>query len=1183
MRIRRLDLLRFGHFCDGVLDVSDGGARLHVVYGPNEAGKSTALAAIGDLLFGIPMQSPYNFLHDYKDMRIGAELETADGQRLTVQRRKGRSNTLLDADDNRLDDRVLDAVLGGTDRRRFEALFGLSHESLRRGGDEMLKAEGHLGEMLFGAGGSVAGLTAVRERLNEEADAVFASRRARHRQIYAALEAYNEARRAVAERSVAAADWRRVEQDLDQTEAAAAQVHEQLKTLEAQRARAERIKRVRPLLAELAEAETQLAALAGVPDLPPDSEQRRTAALHDMATAAAVLRQHEAAAAEAQAELDGLEVPDALLAVADEVARLYEARGAILKSRLDLEKRRAERRVCHERLTDLTRRQGLGLSPEESVRLLPPEPDIAQVRSLITRAAAIDKLHADARARLAEAEAERARLQEQQADLAPAADVTALARSVAAVTARGDLDGAVAKAEQAADRARARVEQVLAALPLWTGTAAALAAAPVPGDATLRRFETDMTAAAVTVERAGERLRQAREDAAAAERGLAELQAQGELPTPEAVAAARRHRDLGWHLIRRRFVDCEAVPDADLAAFAPPPELAAELAPELADAYQHAVAKADSLADRREAEAARLSRHATLAAELAHARGRAERDSAALAAARAAAEALAAEWRAAWQPAGVVPQTPREMADWLAARTAVLRETAQAEQAEAALTEARRARDDAATALREALLPHQPEAATATAVTALLHRAEAMVTRATAAAEEQRRFAARLENQTALVQKERTRVADVARDDAAWRTAWMSALAAVGLGAATPPAAAEASLELWQQIRSVSREQADLDHRIERMLQDADDFAHRVGQVLESAGVTVATDDLAAAAAELFAGAEQAKAARDRRRELGKRRKTARKKSADERARIGRARAVLDELCRLAGCAGDEDLAAAIDRARAKSRLTTEIDQAQRKVLAAADGLTVEAARAEADGSDADALAGELAAVAERLRALVDESRDLGQRLQTLRLQRDDMARGRGAAEAAQDMRDAVAALQDGAERWMVLKTATFLLHRGVDRFRRERQGPLLRRAEALFRTLTRGSFSGFRIDYDTQDNPVLLGVRADGRDCPVDGMSDGTRDQLFLALRLAAVEEHARSTEPLPFVADDLFVHFDDDRAAAGLDALVELGATTQVLLFTHHLHLAELASARGGKAVRAHRLAPAPVAVPA
>jgi uncharacterized protein YhaN len=69
--------------------------------------------------------------------------------------------------------------------------------------------------------------------------------------------------------------------------------------------------------------------------------------------------------------------------------------------------------------------------------------------------------------------------------------------------------------------------------------------------------------------------------------------------------------------------------------------------------------------------------------------------------------------------------------------------------------------------------------------------------------------------------------------------------------------------------------------------------------------------------------------------------------------------------------------------------------------------------------------------------------------------------------------------------------------------------------------------------------------------------MSEGTRDQLYLALRLAAVEMHLDKSKPLPFIADDLFVNFDDERSTAGLEALRELSTKTQVLFLSHHDHL--------------------------
>jgi chromosome segregation protein len=94
--------------------------------------------------------------------------------------------------------------------------------------------------------------------------------------------------------------------------------------------------------------------------------------------------------------------------------------------------------------------------------------------------------------------------------------------------------------------------------------------------------------------------------------------------------------------------------------------------------------------------------------------------------------------------------------------------------------------------------------------------------------------------------------------------------------------------------------------------------------------------------------------------------------------------------------------------------------------------------------------------------------------------------------------------------------------------------------------------------------------VREDESSCGVDGLSEGTRDQLYLSLRLAAVERHVEAAEPMPFLADDLFVTTDEARLEKGLAALAELGDRTQVILFTHHRHVAETARRLPGARVQ-------------
>jgi uncharacterized protein YhaN len=153
-------------------------------------------------------------------------------------------------------------------------------------------------------------------------------------------------------------------------------------------------------------------------------------------------------------------------------------------------------------------------------------------------------------------------------------------------------------------------------------------------------------------------------------------------------------------------------------------------------------------------------------------------------------------------------------------------------------------------------------------------------------------------------------------------------------------------------------------------------------------------------------------------------------------------------------------------------------------------------------------------------------------------------------------------------ERYVRVRLARTILQREIERYRGEHQAPLVVRASELFRELTLGSFVGLQTHYDDDDHPQLVGVRADQRPVGVSGMSSGTRDQLFLALRLATLEEYLERSEPMPFVVDDILVNFDDERARATLEVLARLGERTQVLLFTHHGRIREQARALGSAA---------------
>ena len=172
MRINRLDLTRYGIFSDYSIkfrEPEDGGSDLHVVYGLNETGKSTTLAAFLDLLFGIESDSPYNFLHPYTTMRIGGILEIG-GRMRKFSRIKRAGNSLLDGNGREIADNTILGDLGGIDRASYTTMFSLDDDTLEEGGESILASEGDLGHLLFSASSGLSDLGRTLAGLKTEAD-----------------------------------------------------------------------------------------------------------------------------------------------------------------------------------------------------------------------------------------------------------------------------------------------------------------------------------------------------------------------------------------------------------------------------------------------------------------------------------------------------------------------------------------------------------------------------------------------------------------------------------------------------------------------------------------------------------------------------------------------------------------------------------------------------------------------------------------------------------------------------------------------------------------------------------------------------------------------------------------------------------------------------------------------------
>ena len=246
------------------------------------------------------------------------------------------------------------------------------------------------------------------------------------------------------------------------------------------------------------------------------------------------------------------------------------------------------------------------------------------------------------------------------------------------------------------------------------------------------------------------------------------------------------------------------------------------------------------------------------------------------------------------------------------------------------------------------------------------------------------------------------------------------------------------------------------------------------------------------------------------------------------------------------------------------------------------DGIALDALREETATIGPDEVAAELEGIAERRSALESEREAVGRELAEAEAATRAASIAAAAAEAQQRFVDASALLADAAEEHVGTVATAALLRWVVERNRASRQAPLMQRASEIFSNVTRGAFTGLALRYSDNDEPTIRALRSTGDQVGVEGLSEGTRDQLYLALRLASIRD--RAGVALPLICDDLLITADDARSAAMLDVLAAASTSNQVVLFTHHEHIIEVAQrAIGETAFRLHRLEPVDLATQA
>jgi uncharacterized protein YhaN len=1151
LRLTSLALRNYGSFADSTLRFDPAPGRVNLVLAPNGAGKSVLRSAFGDLLFGIGGQTPMGFRHGYPGMQILAEGIGPDGTPFTLDRRKkAGSAALLGADGQPLGPATLAALLGPADRSLLERLFALDTERLRAGGQALLASGGALAEALLQAAGGLRQAKALQDELEDARNRLAPTRRRAQAPFYTALDRLTEGRRREREKLVRPEAWLARNRALGEARQRHAEAQQGTRDAAAALYRLERIRRIRPLLARLDAATAWLEAHPAVPRLAVDLGERLAAARHAAAQAAEALLALRRQAEELRNQIALVRPEAEVLARAEAIRALREAAGVASSARAALPAAEAAWQAAEARIAEHLAAFGL---PPDTAERLPPAVPVRRARQLAEAESRLSAALADLRKRVALQETALKTAALALAQLQPAADAEGLSPLLAGLAAEGDPARLAAAAARDVAQARAELAAEAARLPATLRDLPALRGLALPQRSELERLSRARDTAEETVRRAGAECSRLQAEGQRLRAERAGLDREGTLPDEEALARARDRRDVGWHLVYHRAF-LPAPPDEDA-------ERAFAGAEPLPLAYARAVAEADAMADQRLRETARLAKAAEL--DRAMARNGSETEAAAALAQAAANEAAAAAtlWNSTIRPAGLDDgcRWP-ELDAVLKQREVVLNAALALERASA---EAQRLAEQHASDARRLVRALRLEEATGLDLRALIDLAAARQEEARRGLEARAAAAARHDAAIRALDEARHEEADAVARMVCWQAEWRDAWDALDRA---PPGRAEeglALLDLYGTLHALAAQAREAKASASRMNAEIGSFRAECTRLGLQAGES-AEDALGSARAlgQRLDEAQQQQSRLDllqqQERQLAAQIEAARRHGDEAAAAL---RGTLGE----AGAATPEEAALRLAVSAEWQRQAGERDTAQQALLRDGEGLALETLRAEAGGVATEALEEALAAARAEQQAQADRISETAAEAARLQAEQDALDADDSLALAVQDQQGAITQIGRTLEDALLAQLAASLLEAAMQRVQEGGDDAMLRRIGAAFATLTEDAYPAVQSREDDKGVAHLVIRRRDHpeEETTVEALSEGTRDQLFLALRLVAIEDQVAGGTALPFLGDDILQSFDDRRAAAAFRALLRFSETTQVILLSHHRHLGEVAAA--------------------
>ncbi|WP_157842738.1 YhaN family protein [Bacillus alkalisoli] len=1152
MRINNLHLKAFGHFTDFPLKFANN-KNFHLLYGPNEAGKSTILRSVTNYLYGFPQTTQDAFLHKYSQLRIEGELENHTGEKLKFGRRKGRSKTALDENNNPIDEKKILTFLNGLSESQFTNMFALDHVRLRTGGESLIQSEGNVGQSLFSAASGINVLRDVLGELDSRASNLYQKNR-KNSKLNVELKAEKEISKTIADNQMKIQDWKDIERNYNDGKNAINEMKENISNLRLQQLKLERLKQTLPKIAVRNELIEKCNEFANVPDLPEQAEDLRKETEHKINSEITKKKEAEEEINEINNQLERIVIPNGIMEQASLIEDLYRNIASYQQHVEQVPQLQAKYEQLEYTISTILKELGGEidqLDEVEKYRITAEKKNTINELSELKRTLELDLKNVNNEINVITRELDRLNIELKK--YTEIMDADRLESVIDKVKSEGKVESVLREKQNELEQIEKQLTSVLHSIPLFNGTSEELLSIKVPTlKETIKKFDKEYHLITHAIQRIKENIDGEKNMIQENERKIRELESLADIPTITDLENTRKHREKGWLVIRKKLTTGD-YDDNEVSTFA------ASLPMEMA--FEKSISESDAISDKMRMEAEKVGTKNKLLADMESSKRAIASFEIELKATTEKLDKWDVEWKSHWKLANINPLSPEEMLEWLDKYESFLDLNEQKNKVLSQIQIQTNSVDHLKTLLIDTLRTFE-QVTLGSTLEDLLQQAEVLRKNLL---DKNNKYTNFTEAKQRLEEKLRDLIIEQKELDKSlneWQENWQEVLQAFTISNLTSPNVVKALLEKYELCVNSYDEWKATKKQWSMVKDRITAFEESVRSMEQHVVTNFVPNAYDLAVTELYQVLKQANKDQGTTITLQTQLVQAKEKVKKAEKEMEEATTSLYQLLKQACCESLEELQKVESDYKQKCGLTTKITALEEQIIELGNGRTLEELLIEAEEADKDTLDVELEQLKDQMDQLDSERSTMEQGYGVVKNDYLEKIKGTSdiSVKATEEKQSKLASIVNYTDEYITYKLASLILQKGIEHYRENNQSPIMNRASEIFHQLTLGKYDKLTIEYDEKDEAKIMGVRNKDELVDVSGMSDGTTDQLFLSLRIAAIEKYAKENEPIPFIVDDILVHFDDERSKETLKVLLELSKKTQIIFFTHHYRIVEL-----------------------